>query len=464
MSARAAPVFFASTAAVPTLAARRAAVAGDRRHRADTHRRYHPAMPSIAPAARAALLAVFVSLAACAAPAPRDPAPADTPLLLISIDSFRASYLDLGLTPNLQRIADQGVRAQWINPSYPTQTFPNHYTLVTGLRPDHHGVIHNMMRDPDLGRFRVNDPNAIGEARWWNGGEPIWIGAQNAGLRGATMLWPGGEAPNHGQRASRWHAYDPKVTEMARIEQVLDWLGEPASTRPHVTALYFDSLDKQSHDYGPNSAQARAAMQRIDAALGRLIDTLAARGELDRVNLIVVSDHGMAEVAPEHRIAVEDMVSVQEAVVTSTGQSIGIAPNKGFEAQVERRLLGKHDHYQCWRKGELPARWHYGTHPRIPPIVCQMQEGWDAIERDVLAKARPGQTRGSHGYDPALPSMRAIFIARGPAFREGATIPAFDNVDVYPLLARLLGIAPAKNDGDIAPLLPALKADAAQEK
>lgn len=432
-------------------------------------RGYHSAMHSIAPAARAALLAVLVSLAACAAHGPQraarlDPPPAETPLLLISIDGFRASYLDLGLTPSLQRIADQGVRAQWMNPSYPSLTFPNHYTLVTGLRPDHHGVIHNSMSDADLGKFKVSDRDAVGDTRWWNGGEPIWIGAQKAGLRSATLFWPGSEAPIHGLRPNRWKPFDAKVSENARVDEILGWLGEPAATRPHVATLYFDALDHESHDHGPDSPEARTAMQRIDAALGRLVDGLAARGELDRVNLIVVSDHGMAEVAPGQRIAVEDMVTLQQAVVTSVGQSIGVAPNPGFEAEVEKRLLGRHDHYQCWRKGELPARWHYGTHPRIPAMVCQMDEGWDAIEGEVLKKSPKNQTRGSHGYDPALPSMRAIFIARGPAFRQGATIPAFDNIDVYPLLARLLGIKPAKNDGDIAPLLPALKDPGAQKK
>ncbi|QWP76380.1 alkaline phosphatase family protein [Lysobacter sp. K5869] len=426
-------------------------------------------MPSIASAARAALLATLVFLAACAAPGPRtaahrDPPPADTPLLLISIDGFRASYLDLGLTPNLQRIADQGVRAQWMNPSYPSLTFPNHYTLVTGLRPDHHGVIHNSMSDADLGKFKVSDRDAVGDMRWWNGGEPIWIGAQKAGLRSATLFWPGSEAPIHGLRPNRWRPFDAKISENARVDEVLGWLGEPASTRPHVATLYFDALDHEGHDHGPNSPEARAAMQRIDAALGRLVDGLAARGELDRVNLIVVSDHGMAEVAPGQRIAVEDMVTPQQAVVTSVGQSIGIAPNKGHEAEVERRLLGKHDHYECWRKRDLPARWHYGTHPRVPPIVCQMQEGWDAIEGEKLKNAPKDSARGSHGYDPALASMRAIFVARGPAFRQGTTIPAFDNVDVYPLLTRLIGIAPAKNDGDIAPLLPALKDGGAEKQ
>ncbi|MEH6418730.1 alkaline phosphatase family protein [Pseudomonas sp. CGJS7] len=418
-------------------------------------------MRSIIPAARAALLAFVLVLTACAAPTrpatPRAAPPADTPLLLISIDGFRANYFELGLTPNLERLAQSGVRAQWMSPSYPSLTFPNHYTLVTGLRPDHHGVIHNSMSDSAIGRFKVADRDAVGDTRWWNGGEPIWIGAQKAGLRSATLFWPGSEAPIHGMRPNRWRPFDAKIDENARVDEVLSWLGEPAATRPHVATLYFDALDHESHDHGPDSAESRQAMQRIDAAIGRLLDGLSARGQLEQVNLIVVSDHGMAEVAPGQRIAVEDMVSVEQATVTSVGQSIGIAPKPGREAEVERRLLGKHDHYDCWRKSELPARWHYGTHPRVPPIVCQMHEGWDAIEAEKLKNWPKNQTRGSHGYDPALPSMRAIFLARGPAFKRGATLAPFDNVDVYPLLARLLGIAPAKNDGDIAPLLPALR-------
>ncbi|KRB06636.1 ectonucleotide pyrophosphatase/phosphodiesterase [Lysobacter sp. Root690] len=412
-------------------------------------------MRSILTAASAALL-VF-ALAACSSPTRPEAPPADTPLLLISIDGFRASYFELGQTPNLERLAGDGVRAQWMTPSYPSLTFPNHYTLVTGLRPDHHGVIHNSMSDAAIGKFKVADRDAVGDTRWWSGGEPIWIGAQKAGLRSATLFWPGSEAPIHGLRPNRWRPFDAKVDENARVDEVLGWLGEPASTRPHVATLYFDALDHEGHEHGPNSPEAREAMVRIDAAIGRLLDGLSARDQLEHVNLIVVSDHGMAEVVPGHRIAVEDMVTPEQAVVTSVGQSIGIAPNPGFEAQVERRLLGAHAQYDCWRKSELPARWHYGTHPRVPPIVCQMHEGWDAIEGEKLRGATKVQTRGSHGFDPALPSMRAIFVARGPAFKRGATIPAFDNVDVYPLLARLIGIRPARNDGDIAPLLPALR-------
>ncbi|MFC3550225.1 ectonucleotide pyrophosphatase/phosphodiesterase [Lysobacter cavernae] len=416
-------------------------------------------MPSIRFAAAAALLSLL--LTACSTPAARPAAtipvaaaPAD-PVLLVSIDGFRADYLDLGLTPNLARIAREGVRAAWMNPSYPSLTFPNHYSIVTGLRPDRHGIVHNSMSDAALGTFRLSDREAVGNTRWW-GGEPIWVGVENAGLPSATMFWPGSEAEIQGVRPTRWRPFDYAVTPDLRVDDVVGWLSESPATRPRLATLYFEKLDSVGHRYGPDSPQAREALRVIDAAMGRLLAALASRDLLDRVNLIVVSDHGMATVPPGQVLAVEDMVAPDDAVVVSIGQSVGIAPKPGREAFVESKLLGAHAQYDCWRKGELPARWHYGRNPRVPPIVCQMHEGWDARPRDDIAK-RPNTASGSHGFDPALPSMRALFLARGPAFRPGTRLPAFDNVDVYPLLARLIGIRPADNDGDITPLLPALR-------
>lgn len=385
------------------------------------------------------------------APPPSSPAP----VLLISIDGFRADYLDLGITPNLQRIVDHGVRAEWMNPSYPSLTFPNHYSIVTGLRPDHHGIVHNSMEDADLGLFRLSMREAVGEGRWW-GGEPIWVGAHKVGLANATLFWPGSEAPVQDVRPDRWTPFDADLPYRKRVDTVLGWLSEPAATRPRVATLYFERVDKAGHDHGPDSPETRAAIREADTAIGRLLDGLQARGLLEAVNLIVVSDHGMAPTAPERTIAVEDMVSMADGKVVSYGQSVGIEPAPERAAAIETRLVGRHDHYQCWRKQDLPARWHYGRHPRVPSIICQMDEGWDAIPAEYMERRRAAGARGSHGYDPALPSMRALFVARGPAFRAGATLPAFDNVDVYPLLAHLIGIEPAANDGDIAPLLPAL--------
>ena len=404
------------------------------------------------PLLRVAALVACLLLSACAGPAPRPDAPPHT-VVLVSIDAFRADYLSADATPHLARLAREGARAAWMNPSYPSLTFPNHYTLATGLRPDRHGVIHNRMNDADIGQFAVADRGAVNDGRWW-GGEPIWVTAEKQGVRSASWAWPGSSAAIRGVRPGRWGAYDETVPPARRIDEGLAWLDNPQP--PRLVAVYFEQLDKAGHDHGPDSVEVRRTLGELDAVIGRLRDGLAERGLLDSTDLIVVSDHGMATVGPNRAIGVEQMIAPSIATVVSDGQSIGIQPLPGHERDAEARLLGAHAQYDCFRRGELPERWHYGTNPRVPPIVCQMHEGWDALYPQKLAKRLPNATRGSHGFDPALPSMRALFVARGPSFVPGTELPAFDNVDVYPLLARLLGVEPAPNDGDIAPLLPAL--------
>lgn len=413
---------------------------------------------------RVAALIALLCLSACAtppSPAGVSPAPdaaaggAPRSLLLVSLDGVHPDYLGRGDTPHLDRLARDGVRAEWMRPSYPALTFPNHYTIVTGLRPDRHGIIHNTMADDDLGHFRLADRDAVGDGRWW-GGEPLWVTAENAGLATATLSWPGSEAPVRGVRPSRWHAFDYARPVDTRVDMVVGWLGAPASQRPRFATLYFEHPDKAGHEHGPDSPELRAAMRMVDAAIGRLVDGLAAAGVRDQVDLVIVSDHGMAEVRDGHVVAVEDMVAPDIASMVTSGQVVGFRPAAGRTAEAEAALLGRHPRYACWRRDELPARWHYGSHPRVPPIVCQMDVGWDALPRKDIAR-RPAGTRGSHGFDPAAPQMRAIFIAQGPSFRRGAALPGFDNVDVYPLLAQLLDVPPAANDGDPQTLLPALR-------
>ncbi|HEY9253029.1 MAG TPA: ectonucleotide pyrophosphatase/phosphodiesterase [Stenotrophomonas sp.] len=409
--------------------------------------------PAFVGPAFAALLALLPS--ACATSPTASPVPSRPQLLLISIDGLRADALDWGITPTLSRLAAQGVRAQWMNPSYPALTFPNHYTLVTGLRPDHHGIVHNSMEDAGLGSFKVADAAAVGNNEWW-GGEPIWVGAEKAGLHSATWSWPGSEAAIGGVRPTHWRRYDEHVSAHARVAQVADWLQDRRQPVA-LAALYFEQVDKAGHDFGPQSREYRRAISTVDAAIGELLQRLRREGRLDRTDVIVVSDHGMATVPPQQVIAVEDMVPMAEAKVVSIGQSIGIAPLPGQARAAESRLLGAHANYDCWRKQALPVRWHYGSHPRVPPIICQMHEGFDALPAEQARARQAGHVRGSHGYDPALPSMRAVFVASGPSFASGATLPPFDNVDLYPLLAQLLGIAAATNDGDARTLQPALR-------
>lgn len=401
---------------------------------------------------RAALVLLFcATLAACATPAP--PSAVDpTPVVLVSIDGFRNDYLQRGITPHLSKLAAEGASGEGMRPSYPVLTFPNHWTLVTGLRPDRHGVVHNVMRDPAIGRFKAGNEANAGDARWWNGGEPIWVTAERAGLHTATMFWPGSQAPVRGVRPTHWRPYDESVPDDARVDQVVQWLASGDDIR--LATLYFELLDDSGHGFGPDSPEVARDIAKIDATIGRLVRELGARGI--HANLVIVSDHGMAEVAQGHAIAIEDMVDPRDAESIANGQAVQFAPAAGREREAEAALVGRHDHHECWKKNATPPRWHYGTHPRVAPIVCQMDEGYDAIARADIAK-RPAHARGSHGFDPELPSMRALFVAHGPAFKPGVRLPVFDNVDVYPLLSKLLGVPPQENDGTLAPLEPALE-------
>ena len=393
------------------------------------------------------LLAIWI-LAACATLPNQAP---QRQVLLVSIDSLRPDAIGSGVMPTLDALAAKGVHAEWMNPSYPTLTFPNHYTMVTGLRPDHHGIVNNTMRDPDLGQFSLNNRAAVADPRWW-GGKPVWVSLQEHGGYAATMFWPGSEAPIAGQHPSEWREFDGRVTATARVDQVLAWLDRDGPDRPTFLTLYFDEVDHQGHGYGPGSLQALQAEAEVDEALARLLQGLQARSLRDRVDLIVVSDHGMARVLPGQREYLDDYLAaahlpISAIDVVNRGTSVGLAPAPGSDARaVEAALVGRHAHAECWRKQDVPVRWRYGSHPRVPAIVCQTDIGWVLTTRS----SRPGGTHatGAHGYAPEAPEMHAVFVADGPSFADHASLPPFDNVDVYPLLMRLLGVPAEPNDGN----------------
>ena len=407
---------------------------------------------------RLASLLALLCLAGCAASPSRQAAPPDpAPLLLVSIDGLRADAIGRGDTPVLDALASTGVKARWMRPSYPVLTFPNHYTLATGLRPDHHGIIHNSMSDPELGRFIVADAEATRRPAWWQA-QPIWTRAERAGLATGVWAWPGASAPRNGVMPRYFQPFDQDRPLAERMDTVLAWMSAPRERRARLAAVYLEQVDQAGHDHGPHADATRQAIRNVDAAIGRLLERLRA-ADIE-ANVVVVSDHGMADVPTGHYLAVEDMASMEEAEITSIGQVIGVLPRSGHAAALDARLPGRHAHYQCWRKHEIPAHLHYGTHPRIPPLVCQTDEGWSALPRATIARrdASGGHDRGAHGYDPDSPAMRAVFIAHGPAFKAGQVLPAFDNVDVYPLLARLLDLTPLAGDGNPATLQQALRA------
>ena len=378
------------------------------------------------------------------------PAQARQTVLLVSIDGFRADYLDRGDTPALAALAKQGVRAA-MRPAFPSVTFPNHYTLVTGLYPDHHGIVDNTMDDPSLAHshFTLSDHEAVADPAWWQEGTPIWVTLQRQGGHAATLFWPGSEAEIHGIRPDRWLPYDQKMPDAERVARLLSWLDGPAATRPDFLTLYFDRVDSAGHHAGPDSPALDQALADIDGAVAQLIAGLKQRGLFDKMDLVIVADHGMTALAPERTIYIDDYVSPDSVHIVSGGAMMGLNPVAAQEAPIEQALLSPKEHMTCRKKQDMPERFHYGANPRVPAILCLAESGWLVTSHADAAKKKEPY-RGTHGYDNALPEMAALFIAFGPDFRRHEVHAPFDNVDVYPLLAKLLGMTPEPNDGKLS--------------
>jgi predicted AlkP superfamily pyrophosphatase or phosphodiesterase len=367
-------------------------------------------------------------------------------LILVSIDGYRADYLDRGHSPALAALAADGVRAAGMRPVHPSLTYPNHYTLVTGLYPDQHGMVNNTMHDPVLGSFSPPNRAANTDGRWWDEAEPIWVTAQKQGMRTASVFYPGTQAEIHGVRPSYWQLFDSSVQPDARVDQVLAWLDLPFAQRPTFVSLYFEQVDVAGHSYGPDSLQVDEAMVTVDAALGRLVAGLRQRNAFDTTNLIVVSDHGMSATSPDRMVFLDQFVNVDHIELSSAIVNAGIDPKPGYAAEVERALLAPHPHLQCWKKEALPKRFHYGQNKRIPAIQCVADDGW-MVSTTATESKRAHPLLGEHGYDNDDPKMRAMFVAHGPSFKQHLTVPVFDNINVYALLTKLIGVKPLHNEG-----------------
>jgi predicted AlkP superfamily pyrophosphatase or phosphodiesterase len=397
-------------------------------------------------------IAIACLLGGCAGtPTPPPPPP---PLLLISLDGFRWDYCALhpAETPHLRELMRTGVSARGLIPVYPSNTFPNHYSIVTGLYPSHHGIVNNHLFDPTIGAFfHYNRGESAHDDQWWLG-EPIWVTAAKQGRKSACAFWPGSEAQIKGTRPTFWQPFNYKIPFEQRLAELVGWMKLAPDQRPAVVTFYLEETNSAGHNFGPDSPELAAAVALLDGRVGDILSRLRAEGVTP--NVVVVSDHGMTPCSPDRVIFLDDFLDLATVQIDFDETSAGLRPLTGTDTDATMRALSNlPSHARAYRAADLPPRFHVDPRsPRVPPVWIVPDEGWQIMRRaqfDTKTKKFPTFLKGQHGYDPALPSMRGILIANGPSFKaDGSVIDPVENVHIYDLLCAALRLTPAPNDGD----------------
>lgn len=366
----------------------------------------------------------------------------DTYVVLISMDGFRWDYGKQFNLPNLKQIEKEGTHAKSMKPSYPTKTFPNHYSIVTGLYPDHHGIINNVFYDASLNQSFSLSSDAKNDSRFY-GGNPIWNLAEQQGVKTASFFWPGSDIDK--RNPSYFKKYDNKIPYEARIDTVLKWLQLPEKQRPHLVTLYFDEPDHTGHNFGPLSPENKKMVIKMDSIMGEISRRLDALPIGKQINLIIVSDHGMANISNDKKVAVLDYLKPEWLSYKDVINPImSLQAKTGFQDSIANALK-KVPHIKFWKATEVPERLHYGTNPRVHDFVVEAEKGWS-----LVSKESTHIKGGTHGYDNNEKDMHAIFYAKGPAFKVNKRIKTFQNVSVYPLIAEILDLKIGEIDGKLS--------------
>ena len=407
--------------------------------------------------------------------------------ILISLDGFRADFLTRNITPTLNKFIANGVSPRHMLPSFPSVTFPNHYTMVTGLYPESHGVVGNTFWDPDLNEeFYYTDPARSMHPKWWAEAEPIWVTAEQQGVRTAIHMWPGSEAhiPAFGAAGKEvapafLDKYNKSEALGRKVDRILGLLDLPSEMdvsvlpiepvrRPQLIAAYVPNVDSHGHSDGPNSTAIRDVIASVDSMLGDLFTGLEARNLSDIVNVVIVSDHGMASTSASRLLQYEDLVDPNLIEHREGWPLYGLRPkNPADLPTIHASLAAKakdNPNFNVYLKDvDMPSRFHFTQNERIAPLWIIPKVGWAIVteeEFDVKEAQNEGKEyhpRGIHGYDHEHPLMRAIFIARGPAFPHtaGSRLEPFQNTNVYNIICDSFGIEPRPNNGTLRlPLQP----------
>ncbi|OLY82480.1 putative pyrophosphatase/phosphodiesterase [Smittium mucronatum] len=416
-------------------------------------------------------------------------------VIVISIDGFAQDYFSLGLTPNIANLGKSGVFPEYMSPVFPSVTFPNHYTIATGLYPEHHGIVGNTFYSKALNdTFYYTQPSGL-NSKWW-GGEPIWVTAVKNNIVAGVNMFPGSESEIMGIRPTYYSAYNGSVTQISKMDGLVDWLELPSAQRPALLMTYFPEVDSAGHSFGPYSKGVNDSLVKVDSSIKYLVDKLVSKNLFDKVNIIIVSDHGMSlSLVPGNYISLNSLLAQANLELSQNSKkakclalkpvkekilAVHLSPHAGIYPVSDSdimpiykklKMVEDKTRFSVYLKKDIPKRFVYDSNERIPPILVEVKEPYvirynateynssDLSKRSYDLEKRQAATNtpsGVHGYDNMEKNMRAIFVAHGPAFNSpkvptnSTNFPPISAVDVYDVVAKLLKVTPAKNDGNPA--------------
>ncbi|KAI8978115.1 alkaline-phosphatase-like protein [Pilobolus umbonatus] len=376
----------------------------------------------------------------------------DPTVIYISLDGFRSDYLGRNVTPCLSRLKSKGIQVDFMKPSFPSITFPNHWTLVTGLYPESHGIVANEFHDPDIHQNFIHKQVSISsQPHWWKG-EPIWKTSKRQGKKSAVIMWPGANV--HGMEPNYFIPYSREASALDKMDSVLKWLDLPRHLRPQLISVYVPQIDQKGHGGGPNGGQLNSVLSQIDNAVAYLDYGLKQRHLDAHVHLVIVSDHGMAATDPSRFIFYDSILSpssIEALLPREAWPLFGLRtkPNATHLLdQIYQELTADPRHYTVYRREEMPNRFHYNQTNRIAPILMIPDPGYVIVSqsmKDPIDHQPYKVPKGVHGYDNESEDMRALFIANGPSI-EDTKLDPFYNTEVYEFLSLLLELVPAPNN------------------
>ena len=366
-------------------------------------------------------------------------------VVMLSMDGFRWDYPEKANTPNLDDIEKTGVRAEASIPCFPTKTFPNHYSMATGLYPDNHGIVLNNFYAPDIDKYYfISNIEAVTDPEFYFG-EPVWVTAEKQGVKSASYFWVGSEAPHDSIFPSYHYAYNGSVPFEDRIDGVIEWLSLPEDERPHLVLWYIQEPDSKGHDVGPDHQEIFSMIEYLDSLVGVFNQKVAELPIADKINVIITSDHGMGQISENKTVCLSDLIEKDWCEHIDGGNPVYSIDAKDEYYDTIYNILSATENISVWKKNEIPERLHYGFGDRVKDFVVVADSSWSLL-RSSKKRAYSG---GAHGYDNQNKDMHAIFYAYGPAFKNGYKHHSINNIDLYPLICKILNIEPAEIDGDL---------------